>query len=187
VASSVYFGRFSKDFLNNFITLILFCNNYYNLVLIFQTTKIHKKMKKLILTCAFLTSASMLSFAQSTQTTAAGAQPNAAPQAMPNTQQRPTPEQMAERRAQMYTKQYGLDDKQYKGVYAAELDYTKQIMDFRDKHQQSTAEQRQQMQADRDAKYKAVLTPEQYEKFSAGRPKPGVQQAAPSTAPATNK
>jgi len=145
-------------------------------------------MKKLIITCALLTSASMLSFAQSTQTSATmSAQPNgAAPQAMQNNQQQRSPEQIAERRAQIYQKQFGLDDNQYKGVYAAELEYIKQLMDLRAKGQQPAPGQAQQMNADKDAKFKAVMSADQYQKYSATR-RPMPQQQAPNPAAPANK
>jgi hypothetical protein len=164
---------------------MLFSNNYSNLVLIFQTTK-NITMKKLIITCALLTSASMLSFAQSTQTPATtAAQPNGAPQAHAQ-QQRPTAEQIAERHAQADKKQFNLDDNQYKGVYTAELEYYKQMLDMRDKGTQPTPDQAQKLRTDKDAKIKAVMTPEQYAKYNNNRPNPQMQPAAPnSNAPTT--
>ena len=133
----------------------------------------------------------MLSFAQSTQTSVtmtpqnnAAPQTNAAPQQAVARPQQPQPEQMAERRAQIYKKQYDLNDQQYKGVYSAELEYMKQMMDMRAKGQQPTMEQNQQMMAAKDAKFKNVMTPDQYTKYSSSRPQQNQQKAvAPATAP----
>ena len=162
---------------------MLFYNKYSNLVLISKQLKT-QKMKKLILTCALLTSASMLSFAQSTQSQVtmtpqpnATAQQPATPQPVAR-QQQPQPEQMAERRAQIYKKQYDLNDQQYKGVYNAELEYMKQMMDMRSKGQQPTPEQNQQMMASKDAKFRNAMSQEQYAKYSATRPQQ--QQGAPA-------
>jgi hypothetical protein len=141
-------------------------------------------MKKLIITCALLTSASMLSFAQSAQTSPAQAQPNAAAPQMQN-RQRPTPEQMAERRANAAKTQYALNDEQYKGIYAAELDFFSQMQAARANGQQPAPGQAQQMSMAKDAKYKTIMTPEQYQKYSATRrPQP---QAAPNNTPPANK
>ncbi len=141
-------------------------------------------MKKLILTCALITSASMLSFAQSTQSSVTMTPQNAAgTQAQTARQQQPQPEQMATRRAQMYKQQYNLDDKQYQGVYNAELDYVKEMMDMRGKGQQPTAEQGKQMMATKDAKFQKAMSAEQYGKYTATRAAQQ-QQAAPAAVPA---
>ncbi len=89
------------------------------------------------------------------------------------------PEQMAERRAQMYKKQYELNDEQYKGVYEAELDFVKQVQQIRASGKQATQPQMQQLAADKDAKFKKVMTPEQYTKYTAAR-QPGAQPPAPA-------
>lgn len=150
-------------------------------------------MKKLILTCALLTSASMLSFAQSTQSSvtmtpqsnAAAPQTNAAPpQTAPQPamrQQQMQPEQMAKRRADIYQKQYALNDEQYKGVYNAELDFMKQMMDMRSNGQQPSAEQNQKLMVEKDNKFKAAMSPDQYAKYSATRSPQTMKQPATAT------
>jgi len=85
----------------------------------------------------------------------------------------------------MVRKQYNLDDAQYKGIYAAELEYMTKMMALRDKGQQPAPGEGQKMNEEKDQKYKAVMTPEQYEKYSATR-RPSVQpNAAPAAAPAS--
>jgi hypothetical protein len=122
----------------------------------------------------------MLSFAQSTQSSVTmSPQSNAAAQQPVAHQQQPQPEQMAERRAQIYKKQYDLNEQQYKGVYGAELDYMKQMMDMRAKGQQPTPEQNQQMLTAKDEKFKNAMSAEQYTKYSASRPQQQQQQQQP--------
>ena len=125
-------------------------------------------MKKLIITCALVTSASMVSFAQAnqtTQTTTSQAASNASAQNMPS------PEQMAERHAKAYEQQLKLTPEQYKGVYQAELDFTKQHQQMRANGGQPGSGQVMQMNMAKDQKFKQILTAEQYAKYDATRPK----------------
>ncbi len=121
----------------------------------------------------------MLSFAQSTQSSASLTSQTASANQPQSTSKRVQPEQMAERRAEMYKKQYGLNDQQYRGVYSAELDYMKQIMDMSAKGVQPTTEQSQQMAQSRDARFQNVMTPDQYKQYSATQVRTqAVQQTA---------
>ncbi|MES2704784.1 MAG: hypothetical protein V4649_19240 [Bacteroidota bacterium] len=126
-------------------------------------------MKKLITTCALLTTVSVVSFAQSKQTshtmsmeaqTAASATPaNATPVASKSSQM------TAERKAKMLQKQYGLNPAQYKGVYQAELEYAVQDEQIRQSGNEPGSGQAMQMGMGRDMKIKAAMTPEQYTKY----------------------
>lgn len=123
-------------------------------------------MKKLIFTCAILAAGSVISFAQSAKKATAA-------QAAPTNANNVSPEKMAEGRSKGYAKFLNLNDVQTKAVYEAELDYWKQ-------QQTGTANggvigtgQAAQMEMAKDMRFKTALTPEQYAKYEATKPKPG--------------
>jgi hypothetical protein len=131
-------------------------------------------MKKLIITCALISAASVVSFAQNTtgQQTSAGA-----PQG--TTRQAPTVEQAAEMRAKAYQNQLGLSDAQYKGIYAAELDFIKQDQASRANGGRPTAGQTSQLMMGKEQKFKSIMTAEQYSKYEQGKTSPVRPTAAP--------
>lgn len=119
-------------------------------------------MKKLVLTCAFITTASIV-FAQAPHAQPQNAQAHA-PVAS-STRAMPSPEQLAERRAKTYQANLGLNPDQYKKVYDAELEYAKADQYFRANGQEVPAGPAQQMMMTHDQKLQAALTPEQYTKY----------------------
>ena len=137
-------------------------------------------MKKLIITCALLSAASMIATAQTVQkpqsTTAVQAGPHAMPPQM-------TAEQKAERRARGEEKQLGLTPEQYKSVYAADLEMMKKMDEMRASGQPSK-EKYEALSKERDEKMKAILTPEQMAKFQ-GMMNRQHPQAPPAMTPAT--
>lgn len=142
-------------------------------VLILKTLK-YNKMKKLILTCALITSVSVVSFAQNAQTSVTMAPGNSAvttTAAAPNApgRQQPNMEHMADERAKRMKNQFGLNDEQYKGVYNAQLAYMNKMLDLHNQGKQPTPQERQQIVNDLDAGIKAAMTPEQFAKYSATR------------------
>jgi hypothetical protein len=135
-------------------------------------------MRKLILTCALLTSASLLSFGQNAMPAQQGASTTA--------RQAPAPEKMAEMRANRYKQQLGLTDEQYKGVYNAELEYAKANQQFGASGQPVPPGPAQQMMMTHDQKFKEALTAEQYAKYdkmrTVNKPGMGAQNNAASNA-----
>ena len=133
-------------------------------------------MKKLITTCALLTTVTMVSFAQTKQTSHTMSmqpqsnQPNALA-AAPAPVASKAAQQMADRRAKIYEKQYGLSPAQTKGVYKAELEYAMQEEQARAHGGQPGEGQMMQMGMARDMKLKEVMTPEQYTKYEATKTK----------------
>ena len=145
-------------------------------------------MKKLIMTCVLLTSASLVSFAQTAapaQTTATMQAPGGAPHQMP------TPEERAQRHAQGVQKQLNLTADQYKVVYEAELEMNKKVEELRKSTPQPSRDQFMAISATKDEKIKKVLTPEQLQKYQLmtnrqhPAPAPGMAPGQPTTAPAT--
>lgn len=131
-------------------------------------------MKKLIATCVMLTAASMVSFAQSKQTShtmSFDAQPNRMAAAPAPNQGKPTAAQMqaAEKRAMASKKAYTLTDAQYKSVLQAEKEYEMELAQIRANGAEPGEGQKMQMGMGRDMKIKQVLTPEQTAKFEAAK------------------
>lgn len=119
-------------------------------------------MKKLIITCAVIALGSVALFAQNARNASAGTQASR--------QTGPTAEYMAERQARSLEKQLGLNAEQYKAVYAAHLDYIQQDMAARANGQVPGEGQAMQMQMGKDQKIQAVLTAEQYAKYTKMKP-----------------
>ena len=141
-------------------------------------------MKKLIVTCALLTAASMVSFAQTTTTTTTtGMDANGAQQtaAHPHASLPISAAQMAERRAKMDVKQFGLTDDQYKGVLDIETEYTNALERYHAEGKQPNIGQMGNLNARKDAKMKAIMSPEQYAKYDEMRSKDRRQPMTPAT------
>jgi Spy/CpxP family protein refolding chaperone len=146
-------------------------------------------MKKLFITCALITTAS-IAFAQTKQVSATmSMDPNSAPATKPATtatqQAQPAKpsiiEQMATRRAKTYQQQYGLTAEQYQQLYDAEYDFARQEHEIKIGGGQPGPGQQYQMQLARDYKMKAILTPSQYAKYEASTPRPQMpRQEAPA-------
>jgi len=117
-------------------------------------------MKKLILTCALITSASVISFAQTQQ--APPPAPTGGAQAPPRPQM--TLEQRVERRAKMEEKTLSLTPDQYKVVYDAELEMMKTAEDQKKSGKQPDF---QALNKAKEEKVKKVLTQEQITKYDA--------------------
>ena len=127
-------------------------------------------MKKLIITCALLTAASIVSFAQDTKAPT--------PQPMPHNGLPVSTEQMAMRRSKMDEKMYNLTPEQTKGAYDIELEFTKTMEKFRAMGQPVSKNEQVKMQQTRDAKMKTLLNAEQYAKYDAQRSR---ERMAPMT------
>jgi len=101
------------------------------------------------------------------------------------------PVPVAERRAKEMQTRLGLSPEQYKGIYDAELEFTKVIFQQRSAQPGGPRPDRDKiMKANevKDAKYKTILTPEQWEKYDAMRPKtPPPPPLAPGTPPPAAK
>jgi len=146
-------------------------------------------MKKLILTCAIIISATIMTKAQE-QTTpvshgTSGAEAINTPSRLPV----PTPEEMAERKAKDMQAKLSLTDDQYKKSYDAELAYAR--ISLRPINQVAQSTQKldhpatqttiQKAIADRDASYKRILTQEQLAKYNSMRPKTPPSASIPQT------
>ena len=132
-------------------------------------------MKKIIVTCALLTVGSMVSFAQNANT------PNAAPKAGQTAQANQAPMTAADR-AQRLSKRdemmFTLTPEQSKKVYDVELEFVTAMDKFRTENKQAGPAERNAILDKKDAKMKAILTPEQYTKYDMSRNR---QRNAPQT------
>ena len=129
-------------------------------------------MKKLIITCALLTSASMASFAQS------NAASQTAAQNKPATANKPmNTEQLAQRRVKMDVQQFGLNPDQEKKAYNVELEFTTAMEKYRAAGQRPGEGQMANITTKRDEGMKAIMTPEQYKKYETMKPKQRPAQA----------
>jgi len=144
-------------------------------------------MKKMILTCALLASASIASFAQAN-----------APQGKPANPNKPmaNAEQMADRRTQADVKQFNLNPDQAKKVHEVELEFSQAMEKYRAAGQTPGQGQRMNLTTRRDQRMKEILTPEQYTKYeqvNARRPmannpnQPNNANVNAPAAPAQNK
>lgn len=125
-------------------------------------------MKKLILTCSFITATCIISFGQTVE--ASRQNGNGAAQA--TARQSATPETIAARKARTYQKQLGLTEEQYKGIYNAELNYAQQYQMARANGGNGPGPgQAMQMQMGKDQRFKSILTADQYAKYEAAKPK----------------
>ncbi len=145
-------------------------------------------MKKLILTCALLSCASMAAMAQGAKQAPMNpaSQPGAPvpppPPGGPNgSEQRQT--MMATNQAKFLEKQYGLNADQYKGTFAACLDFVKAMDAQRMSGKPPTPTDMQKLDAEKDAKLKKVMTAEQFTKYSSSKMRPGGPGAAPMHPP----
>ena len=118
-------------------------------------------MKKLILTCAVLASASIASFAQ------ANASATPPQQGKPATANKPmmNTEQMADRRTKMDEKQLGLNPDQTKKAHDVELEFTQAMEKYRAAGQAPSPGQMGNLTSRRDQRMKEILTAEQYAKY----------------------
>ena len=140
-------------------------------------------MKKLIITCFLVSSASLVSFAQnSEQATTAPKTATTATAAPAPVRKMPSPEQIAERRAKSEEKQYQLSADQYKGVYQAELEYMQHVQQVHNSGGKLDQAQLTQMNTTKDEKFKKIMTPEQYTKYNASKPKPATAAPARTSA-----
>ncbi len=122
-------------------------------------------MKKLIITTALLAFASVSVFAQSSQTQAV---PNAAktqPQQQMTAAQRS--ERMAEHQSKTYAQQYKLNEDQTKKIHEACLDFAKAIENSRASGRQMTHAEVDAALNVRNAKFKSIMTAEQYKAYEA--------------------
>jgi len=118
-------------------------------------------MKKIILMCSLLTTVVTLNHASAQQN--APATPGG-PQA---SQPMSTPESVAQNKANNWDRLLTLTPDQRKSVYEAELESTKMAFAIKTSGARPTQEQMQQMRTTKDEKFKAILTPEQWTRYSA--------------------
>ncbi len=140
----------------------------------------------MIITCAMVTLAATLSFAQTSQTTkktistenANTTGVKATTNAPVKRNVTPSPERMAERRAKMYEKQYSLTKEQYNGVYQAELEFAKENLAMHANGGTTDQAKLNQMMTVKDQKFKQAMSPEQYAKYESSKPKPASNKPA---------
>ncbi len=130
-------------------------------------------MKKLILTCALLTSVTMFSYGQALK--------NGSENTVATNRTAPSAEQAATTRTKQYVKQLALNEDQKKAVYEAELEYIKADQSFRVNGQDVPPGPAYQMMMTHDQKFKAALTADQYAKYDKSR-----AVAAPGMTPQGN-
>lgn len=124
----------------------------------------------MMIACAVFTTVSMVSFAQSAQTTMSMQAPAAnAPQQQSASQG--GAEKVAADRAKVHQKNLKLSQEQYKAVYEAELDYARQEQATRAAGAVPGPGQSMQMDMGRDNRFKNAMTAEQYAKYQASKPK----------------
>lgn len=131
-------------------------------------------MKKLITTCALLTTVTMVGMAQSR--IPSGAMKGKAVRPLSTTAAQSAavaassgPEKAAENEAKTIQKKYGLNDEQYKAVYSAQLDYQQQIAQAKEQGYEPGPGQTQQMNMSLDQRIQNVMTPDQWAKYSAAK------------------
>lgn len=137
-------------------------------------------MKKLIITCALGISASF-AFAQAVQKTQTTRLQET--KTVTTKQQGPSAEVLAERRAKTHQQQLGLNAAQYQSVYKAELDYLKKDQAVKASGREPGPGESMQMEMTKDQQIKAAVTPDQFAKYEATKPKPGIiaQPLTPAT------
>ena len=137
-------------------------------------------MKKMIITCALIASASVMSYAQNAASATSPASANSA------SANQAIAEHMADKNTKMYEKQLGLTAEQSKKVHDVELANANQMMAMRAQGMQPGEGQMVQMRMGHDQQMKNILTPEQFTKYQATRPVAPMRPAgvAPATAPA---
>ncbi len=146
-------------------------------------------MKKLMVTCALLTCATVGAFAQNSKapgknvaTAATPGQP-APLTPMSRPANAPSPEQMklnfVENQARAFERQYGLTKEQYKGIYAACMEHINKQNEMEAKNKQMTTQDYEKLLFEKDAKFKKVMNAAQYAKYISTRTKP-VPQPGPS-------
>lgn len=154
------------------------CKNYFTLK--------RANMKKIIITCAMITSVSMIASAQDMKPS--GPTPSA-----PQTTMAPRPpmspanseqmqQRMAEGQAKNMERQFALNAEQYKGVYQACLDFSKGMGEMRGPGKTPKPGDREKLEATRDAKFKQILTSEQYAKYETTRQRRMPPPGAPAPA-----
>lgn len=135
-------------------------------------------MKKLIIATTLLAFASASVFAQA-------AKMATAPQASTTTQAS-TPQErvtkIAEHQAKTYEQQYKLNSTQYTGVYNACVEFNTKMESQRSSGKQIKREDVEAALAERNAKFKAVMSPEQYKAYDATQ-----AHSMPQPVPATKK
>ena len=144
-------------------------------------------MKRIIVTCALLTCATIGAIAQNSKSPAKGTATAANQPITPLT--RPanalSPEQMklnfVENQARAFERQYGLTNEQYKGIYAACMDHINKQNAMEAKNKQLTTQDYDNLLAEKDAKFKKVMNTTQYAKYISTRTRPVPQPGAAVT------
>ena len=143
-------------------------------------------MKKLIITLALIAGVSAISNAQqaSIQNAATPTQsmtPEQAAQREANMKKQA--EAMAERQTKDMQQKLGLSDDQYKKALAVNQEFFTKMIASRSSAVHPTPQQNQELMAEKNTKLKAILTPEQAQKFEATQPQ-HMQHPAPAPQPA---
>ncbi len=116
-------------------------------------------MKKLIITSTLFAFAAMPVFAQTAKKVSAPSVQQTANEASVDAKRI---DAVATRQAKTFEQQYKLTPEQYKGVYAACYDFTKKMEENRHLGRQITTADVNAILAEKNAKFKAVMTPAQY-------------------------
>ena len=154
-------------------------------------------MKRLIITFAFFVGASMCAFAQVQLSSPANGAPQPSKEqiAQREASDKKMIEQTSERQTKDLQQRYGLNEEQYKKAYEANTEFMTKMIAIRNASRTAGAANRGPanqsetfaiMEA-RDAKLKTIMTPEQFAKYDAVRPKaPRSNQQMPNAAQMPN-
>ncbi len=134
-------------------------------------------MKKLIITCSLLAFASVASFAQVAKQQGAATPASARPQMTPE-QMKQRADQAADRQAEFFKKQYGLNEEQAKGVHEACAAFVHKMDAMRVEGKQPNKQEMDKLMAERDESFKKAMSPEQFAKYEATRTRPSANQSS---------
>lgn len=121
----------------------------------------------MMLACMAISAVTISSFAQKVKQPAAGTTSAAAAGSATMRSAEPTAQQMAENRAKTLRVQYKLTEEQYQKTLAIETEYALKERQFRQQHPAEGVIVKMMME--KDQRYKDVMTPKQYESYSATR------------------
>ncbi|MBC7554763.1 MAG: hypothetical protein H7257_12375 [Taibaiella sp.] len=142
-------------------------------------------MKKIIITCAVLAITAAGAFAQNSRqaiTTPGQPQP-VTPLTRPQSDVTPEQrvQQFAENQARAFERQYSMTPEQYKKMYAACLEFTNKMESQRTTGKQPTQQEFEAIMAEKDAKFKKIMTTDQFAKYESTRRRPVPQTSAQQT------
>ncbi len=132
----------------------------------------------MMLACLAISAISVSSFAQNLKQPNAGAASATAAGSATAAPKELTAQQMGENRAKALRIQYKLTEEQYQKSLAIENEYAVRERQMRGVRSRPGESPMVNMMMEKDQRYKNVMTPKQFDSYSATRPKP-MQPAAP--------